>query len=84
MCGIAGIVMQGGPPVDRTAVHRMTSSLVHRGPDAEGSFFSDGVGIGHRRLAIVDLSDASAQPMIGPRGTVLSFNGEIYNWRNVR
>ncbi len=84
MCGIVGIVRGGGAPADRDAVLRMTASLEHRGPDASGSFFADGVGFGHRRLSIVDLSPASAQPMVGPRGTALTFNGEIYNWKPLR
>jgi asparagine synthase (glutamine-hydrolysing) len=84
MCGIVGVVLPDRAPVDRGVVERMTASLVHRGPDATGSYFDDGIGMGHRRLSIVDLSDASAQPMIGPRGTVLTFNGEIYNWKTLR
>ncbi len=83
MCGIAGVALRAGAHVDREAVGRMTAALVHRGPDAGGAFFGDGIGLGHRRLAIVDLTPAGAQPMCGPRG-VLTFNGEIYNFREVR
>jgi len=84
MCGIVGAVLPGGAPIDRGVVARMTATLLHRGPDGEGTFFAAGVGLGHRRLSIVDLSPASAQPMLGPTGTVLTFNGEIYNWGAVR
>jgi asparagine synthase (glutamine-hydrolysing) len=84
MCGIAGVVLRGRAPVDRDVVRRMTAALEHRGPDGEGSFFADGVGLGHRRLKIVDLSEASAQPMLGARGSALTYNGEIYNWNELR
>ena len=84
MCGIVGIALPNRAPVDRGVIERMTSSLTHRGPDAGGAHFEDGLGLGHRRLSIVDLSDGSAQPMLGPRGTALTFNGEIYNWRDLR
>jgi asparagine synthase (glutamine-hydrolysing) len=84
VCGIVGVVAAGGAPADRDVVRRMTATLEHRGPDADGSFFAAGVGFGHRRLSIVDLSPASAQPMVGPRGTALTFNGEIYNWTTLR
>ncbi len=85
MCGIAGVVhARSAAPIDRDAVERMTRALVHRGPDDEGFYAAPGVVLGHRRLSIVDLSPASAQPMIGPGGTALTYNGEIYNWREVR
>ena len=84
MCGVVGIVLAGGAPVDRDDVKRMSDALVHRGPDGEGLFLGPGVGLGHRRLAIVDLSNASAQPMEGEPGHVLTFNGEIYNWKTLR
>ena len=87
MCGIVGVALRGGAPVDPDVIRRMTASLEHRGPDGEGAFFADGVGLGHRRLAVVDLSDASAQPMLGgsaTKRTALTFNGEIYNWKALR
>jgi asparagine synthase (glutamine-hydrolysing) len=84
MCGIAGIV---GEPSDESvrAVRRMTGSIIHRGPDQGGLWAEPGVALGHRRLAIVDLSDAGAQPMQSADGRwILSFNGEIYNHKLLR
>ena len=85
MCGIAGIFNVGGEPVSPAVLRRMTDAIAHRGPDGEG-FFSDGfVALGHRRLAIIDLSPAGHQPMISADGqVVLSYNGEIYNFRELR
>jgi asparagine synthase (glutamine-hydrolysing) len=80
MCGISGIL--GSGPVDEAAVARLIRPLAHRGPDDEGIWVDPdaGVGLGHRRLAIVDLSPAGHQPMISDNGRyVLTFNGEIYN-----
>lgn len=86
MCGIAGIFHPDVPkPVDPARVEAMTEMLAHRGPDGSGIWTAPGVGFGHRRLAIIDLSDAAAQPMHaeGSRQVVM-FNGEIYNFREVR
>jgi asparagine synthase (glutamine-hydrolysing) len=83
MCGICGLAGR----VDRDALSRMTASLAHRGPDDEGVFVDEpaGVALGHRRLAIIDLSPAGHQPMANDDGTlVLVFNGEIYNFRELR
>lgn len=85
MCGIAGVVLRGGAPVDEALVRAMTSRLEHRGPDADGIHLAPGVGLGHRRLSILDLSDAAAQPMLGHDGaSALTFNGEIYNFAELR
>jgi asparagine synthase (glutamine-hydrolysing) len=89
VCGIVGVVLAGEAPVDQGVVAKMTSSLAHRGPDGEGTYFAPGVGLGHRRLAIVDLTDTGRQPMRGQsratsRESVLTFNGEIYNWDALR
>jgi asparagine synthase (glutamine-hydrolysing) len=85
MCGITGIVSSGG--VDRAFLSRMTGSLAHRGPDDEG-VWSDpaaGVGLGHRRLAVIDLTPTGRQPMKSGDGQyVLTFNGEIYNHAALR
>ena len=60
MCGIAGILdIKGQRQIDRDALTRMTDALAHRGPDGEGFFIEDGIGLGHRRLAIIDLAGGS-------------------------
>ena len=85
MCGIAGIVDPTGAPVDRGALGRMVKALTPRGPDAEGVWTAPGVGLGHRRLKVIDLSEAAAQPMANDAGTVqVVFNGEIYNFQDLR
>jgi asparagine synthase (glutamine-hydrolysing) len=85
MCGIAGIA--SAAPVDPQLVARMAGSLAHRGPDDQGVWISDDgrLGLGHRRLAIVDLSPQGHQPMTSSDGRwVLSFNGEFYNHTELR
>ncbi|GGD02275.1 asparagine synthase (glutamine-hydrolyzing) [Aquisalinus flavus] len=84
MCGVAGIMdLRGDRDVDRDALRRMTGALVHRGPDGEGFFHAPGIGLGHRRLAIIDLA-GGAQPFhAASGGGVLSFNGEIYNYADL-
>ncbi|MGC4083361.1 MAG: asparagine synthase (glutamine-hydrolyzing), partial [Vicinamibacterales bacterium] len=84
MCGIAGIVHTDTRPVDPAALQRMADAMVHRGPDGSGIWTADAVGLAHRRLAIIDL-EGGRQPMRSTAsGCVLSFNGEIYNYRDVR
>ena len=81
MCGICGIVTGPGSSrvVRRDAVERMRDTILHRGPDGEGLFLEPGVGLGHRRLAIVDVA-RGAQPMASDDGRLqLIYNGEIYN-----
>lgn len=85
MCGVAGIVHTNQRPVDAAHVRRMTDAIAHRGPDGEGLWIEGPVGIGHRRLSIIDLSDNATQPMHSTDGRyVLSYNGEIYNFRELR
>src|SRR5580658_2397615 len=90
MCGIAGIVGQLGD-ANRTALRRINDALRHRGPDGEGYWESGcddagwGLMLAHRRLAILDLSDAAAQPMVDPvAGHVMVLNGEIYNYQQLK
>ena len=84
MCGIAGIVNFGGQP-DPARVRAMNESMVHRGPDHGGTAELPGVIFGHRRLSIIDLSSDANQPMKSPDGRyMISFNGEIYNYRELR
>jgi asparagine synthase (glutamine-hydrolysing) len=85
MCGIAGLIAGPGASPDRAVLTRMTRALAHRGPDAEGIVIEGAVGLGHRRLSVLDLSTAANQPMRDATGRfVLVFNGEIYNFREVR
>lgn len=84
MCGIVGIYRQTGIPVDRLSLEKMTQSLVHRGPDGHGLFLDGAVGLGHRRLSIIDPA-LGHQPMANENeSVVVSFNGEIYNYRELR
>ena len=84
MCGIAGFVNLQGEAVEfgEAALSVMGRLLSHRGPDGYGEWIDSGarVGFAHRRLAIIDLSPAGAQPMQASNGTVITFNGEIYNY----
>ena len=85
MCGIVGVLSTA--PVDRALVERMRDKLAHRGPDHAGVWQSPGrnICLGHRRLAIIDLDARSNQPMCSQDGRfVITFNGEIYNFRAVR
>lgn len=83
MCGIAGYINLDGSPASREIVRRMTDAIAHRGPDGEGQVGAGPAGFGNRRLAIIDLSDAAAQPMEYD-GLVLTYNGELYNFRELR
>ncbi|HET6279272.1 MAG TPA: asparagine synthase (glutamine-hydrolyzing) [Candidatus Polarisedimenticolia bacterium] len=85
MCGIAGVLDRRGNPVDRTVVAAMLEPLARRGPDGEGLLADGPLLLGHRRLAVLDLTDAARQPMESPGGRyVASFNGEIYNFRDLQ
>ncbi len=85
MCGIAGELRLDGQRPAGAIVQKMTAALARRGPDAEGTWFDGPLGLGHRRLAIIDLSPRSAQPMVdAARGLVLVFNGTIYNYPRLR
>lgn len=85
MCGIAGILERNpSGAADRRAVRKMTHALQHRGPDGEGFYFDGPVGLGHRRLAIIDLATGE-QPISNEDGSIrLIFNGEIYNYLELR
>lgn len=85
MCGIAGYMNFDGTPAQATVIKGMTDTIAHRGPDGEGFYLSGSVGLGHRRLAIIDLSTAGKQPISNEDETVwVTFNGEIYNFLNIR
>ena len=85
MCGIAGIFdTRESAPVNSQVLRDMTGSLAHRGPDADGFFVEDGVGLGHRRLSIIDL-EGGVQPFLNDAGTVaMTYNGEVYNFAEMR
>lgn len=86
MCGIAGkLHFEPGRPVDAALIRRMCDAIAHRGPDDAGIWCRGPVGLGHRRLSIVDLSAAGHQPMSNVEGTLwIVFNGEIYNFQELR
>jgi asparagine synthase (glutamine-hydrolysing) len=85
MCGLAGELRFDGVPVDTQALERMTQHQQRRGPDSFGLFVSPERGVGHRRLKIMDLSDAAQQPMVDPLlGLGVVFNGAIYNHGELR
>ena len=85
MCGIVGLIHPDGMPVSSAVLRNMTDAVAHRGPDGEGHWIEGNVGIGHRRLAIIDLTPSGHQPMISAdQRYVLTYNGEIYNFRELR
>jgi len=86
MCGIAGIVDIDSPP-GNDEIAAMIANVAYRGPDGSGHIClkSDGVAFGHRRLSILDLSEAANQPMVSDSGRFwLTYNGEIYNYLEIR
>ena len=85
MCGIAGIFhLETAKPVDPARVHGMIDAMPHRGPDGTGLWTAPGVGLGHCRLSIIDLA-GGAQPMANADASlIVSYNGEIYNFAEVR
>jgi asparagine synthase (glutamine-hydrolysing) len=84
MCGVCGFTFPAPQAESRSRdLEAMLASMSHRGPDGQGTFVSCGVALGHRRLAIIDLRSGD-QPMTGPSGCSIVFNGEIYNYRELR
>ena len=89
MCGLAALFAYGlsAPPINRDQLDAIHDRQAPRGPDSEGVWISDNnrVAMAHRRLSIIDLSDAGAQPMVSKDGAYrIVFNGEIYNFRALR
>ena len=85
MCGITGLVKLDGEPVSPAILKAMTDAIAHRGPDGEGHWTEGATGLGHRRLAVIDLSSAARQPMVATDHLfVIAYNGEIYNYRELR
>lgn len=84
MCGIVGFVNKGARAADRAVLGRMNDAIVHRGPDEDGFFVKENVGLAMRRLSIIDLASGQ-QPIFTPDGTkCIVFNGEIYNYKELR
>lgn len=84
MCGISGIFDCSGRPIDRDVLQRMTHAIAHRGPDGAGFFLEQEVGLGHRRLSIIDI-EGGAQPISNEDDSLqIVFNGEIYNFVELR
>ena len=85
MCGITGYAVgPGGTPIDRGVLQRMTDVIAHRGPDADGFHVEAGVGLGHRRLSIIDVSGGDNPLYDERRRVALIFNGEIYDHQEHR
>lgn len=85
MCGVAGIWRRDDGEADRSAVASMLATIVHRGPDGMGIWQEGHVAFGHQRLSILDLTEAAHQPMLTNDGTgALTYNGEVYNYRELR
>lgn len=85
MCGLVGVLHFDGEPASPVILKRMTDAIAHRGPDGEGHYIDGPLGLGHRRLAIIDLSNAGHQPMSTEDGRfILSYNGEVYNYEEIR
>lgn len=84
MCGIAGLIYKNNTPVSKDSIVKMTDEMSHRGPDSEGFFLKDNLGLGHRRLSIIDVSSAANQPFYLEDKHVLVFNGAIYNYLELK
>jgi asparagine synthase (glutamine-hydrolysing) len=85
MCGVAGYLNFDGKPASLPVIQRMSRILAHRGPDGEGHWLDGPLGFGHRRLSIIDLSAAATQPMFSADGRFsITYNGEVYNFRELR
>ena len=85
MCGLCGFLDRTGAPAERVRAEAMSDRLVHRGPDGEGVHLDGPLAFGHRRLSIIDLSERASEPMTNADESLwLVFNGEIYNFRELR
>ena len=84
MCGISGIINKNNKSVEELLIHQMTNIIAHRGPDSSGSYLYKNIAFGHRRLSILDLSSSGHQPMKYLDDLVITYNGEIYNFIEIR
>lgn len=84
MCGIAGIINQKNRAVEEAVINNLTDAVAHRGPDGRGVLINNNVALGHRRLSIIDLSTQANQPMCYGDDLAIVFNGEIYNYLEIK
>ena len=85
MCGITGIFDTSGSNVSKKILQKMNDTIIHRGPDGEGFYVDGPIGLGHRRLAVIDLTSKAHQPMNSSNGRyTITYNGEIYNFKELR
>ena len=84
MCGISGVINKNNKSVEELLIHQMTNIIAHRGPDSSGSYLYKNIAFGHRRLSILDLSSSGHQPMKYLDDLVITYNGEIYNFIEIR
>ncbi len=84
MCGITGIINKNNLPCDERLLHNVNDSIRHRGPDGDGFYVYKNLGFGHRRLAIIDLTDSGKQPMELNDRYYITYNGEVYNYIEIR
>lgn len=84
MCGISGIINKNGESVDKDEIKKINDLIFHRGPDDEGFYFEKNFAFGHRRLSIIDLSNDGHQPMQYESKYVITYNGEVYNYIEIK
>lgn len=85
MCGIAGILNLNNKSIPGQVLKNMTDAIMHRGPDDEGFYIDSYIGLGHRRLAVIDTSPRGHQPMLTKdKRYVITYNGEVYNFKDIR
>ena len=85
MCGIVGVFNLNGEPFALSNLKHMAEAIAHRGPDGDGYFIDNQIGLAHKRLAILDVSSKGAQPMTSKDGNwVITFNGCIYNYLELK
>ena len=88
MCGIGGIIgkKQDVPYINEDLINKMSSLLAHRGPDSKGIYINQNQRLAfvHRRLKVIDLSEKANQPMVDSNGNIIVYNGEIYNYKEIK
>lgn len=84
MCGISGIISKRNTPIEPALIECITDLIIHRGPDGKGYYFGPNFAFGHRRLAIIDLSEHGRQPMAFQNRYWITYNGEVYNYIEIR